>query len=171
MITVLLHFPSVAFQVLSISFLTLTNLLIAIITTVEIRNFKVLVHHPYLVLLPVFTFFSFKRKKIGFCNGGVGDSRIQFSPLMTSIDMGLTLGFLVFIVIYDMPFVFGLTFILPDMPPIFVLSLMLSSIFTYMEKYCCEICLGVRCCNIKMDLKTFDPYQKNAVITNGLDKE
>ena len=139
--------------------LFLPNFFIAVITTIGTRNIKTLVIHPHLVLLPVFTFFSFQKKELGFCSKGDGDSRIQFSPLMTKINMVVSLVCCVpFFGFYDYS---GLE-ICPNciaIPISLSLSLILTIAFLYMEKCCCDCLMEVRCCNIKMDSKIFDPHQ------------
>ena len=52
----------------TILLLSFPSLIMAMITTVG-TNFRILVQHPALVLLPTFTFFSFQKIKGGCCGG------------------------------------------------------------------------------------------------------
>ena len=70
--------------------LFLPQLLLALTTTIDRTNVKILVQHPSLVLLPVFTFFTFSRKEISCCGRGQADSRIQFSRFFSLVNIVIT---------------------------------------------------------------------------------
>ena len=62
----------------------LPSFLLAIFYTLDLTNKKslsVLISHPYLVLLPTFTFISFSKLKI------CGDRRVALSPNLTAVNM------------------------------------------------------------------------------------
>ena len=62
----------------------LPSFLLAIISTLDLtnrRSLRILITHPYLVLLPTFTYFSYAKVKI------CGDRRIAFSPKMSLLNM------------------------------------------------------------------------------------
>ena len=86
----------------------LPSFLLAIISTVDLTNKKslsILISHPYLVLLPTFTMFSYSKLKI------FGDRRIALSNKLTLVNMlvnslveqGI---FFIFIGFYVDPFLF-----------------------------------------------------------------
>lgn len=46
-----------------------------------------------------------------------------------------------------------------SLPP-FILAILLSMIFLFMEKCCGCCCLGVACCNIRDQIRIYDPDQE-----------
>jgi len=131
--------------------LSLPSLIIAMITTVG-PNFKILAQHPALVLLPTFTFFSFQKLKCG-CFGGDPDHKFMFSKKMTMFNMlinGPCFG-----IVCRLLYIMDINF-LAILPPPFILAVLLSMVFLYMEK-CCGCCLTVSCCNIQDKGEVFDP--------------
>ena len=140
---------------ITVLLLHIPNFIIAIITTVAKDNIKILYQHPSLVLLPCFTFFSFK--KIGLCN----DARIKFSPLMTVINMivsticyGSIIGLMHSMVDEDWDKTYFLTICIP----IFAFGCVMTLMVMFMETCCC-CCSSVTCCNIKDDVKIYDPSE------------
>ena len=91
------------------------SFLLAIISTLDLTNRKslsILISHPYFVLLPTFTFFSYTKNK--FC----GDKRISFSPKLSMVNMLLNavvqwfcLEFLFIFLCFLLPAVFTLLFV------------------------------------------------------------
>ena len=74
---------------LLILLLFLPQLLLAIFSTLDLssrNSLKILISHPSLILLPVFTFFTFS--KIQCC----GDRRVKFSVRFTLINMAVTVS-------------------------------------------------------------------------------
>merc|ERR1719282_1181991 len=72
---------------LTIIILFLPNLLIAIFTTVGRNNYRALIQHPSLLLLPTFTFFSYQMLKSGARCCGEADGKIMFSKKMSMCNM------------------------------------------------------------------------------------
>ena len=72
---------------LTATIIFLPSFLLAIISTLDLTNKKslsILISHPYLVLLPTITFFSYNKNK------NCGDGRISFSPKLSWVNMLLT---------------------------------------------------------------------------------
>ena len=148
--------------------MTLPNLIIAMITTMG-TNFRILIQHPALVLLPAYTFFSYRAQ----------DHKIMFSKKMTMLNMlinGLCFG-IVFVqgqvgqfdVEYKRShFQF---FLLVASLPLLVMAILLSMVFIYMEKWCGCCCLSVSCCNIKDKEEIFDPDQEDVQDQDGVEME
>ena len=144
---------------ITVLLLHIPNFIIAIITTVAMDNIKILYQHPSLVLLPCFTFFSFQ--KIGICD----DARIKFSPLMTifniiisSICYGSIFGFMNSMVDEDWDKTYFLTICIP----IFAFGCLMTLIVMFMETCCC-CCGTLTCCNIKDDVRIYDPSDVTGV--------
>ena len=53
--------------------------------------------------------------------------------------------------------------------PLFVLAILLSIIFMFMEKFCGCLCLGVTCCNISDQTRVYDPDQEDAQYQDSLE--
>ena len=76
------------------SILYLPQLFLALMTTLDkkISSLNILRYHPSLIMLPVFTFFTFS-KNSNFCRGSESmDSRVMFSLKYTKINMGISLA-------------------------------------------------------------------------------
>ena len=131
----------------------LPSFLLAIISTLDLTNKKslsILISHPYLVLLPTFTFFSFSKLKI------CGDRRVALSPKLSIVNILLNAVVFPGIVIimdslqsgfYMVFLVFNLVFILPP--------LLLTLLFLFLEKISCCSC----CRSAGRLVRVFDPEQ------------
>ena len=144
----------------------LPSFLLAIIFTLDLTNKKslsILISHPYLVLLPTFTFFSYAKNKI------CGDSRTSFSSKLSIVNMLLNVVVLPGIVIllgtiydgFDVRtnlHIFGV-FLLGIFPALFTL------LFVYLEKISCCSCCG----SAGRLVRVFDPEhpEKSLVLTEG----
>ena len=73
---------------ITVILLFLPPLILSIITTINWKNRRVLVQHPSLILLPVFTFFTFSKQKMKMsCGKNTVTHRIKFSYLYTWINI------------------------------------------------------------------------------------
>merc|ERR1719334_1583017 len=73
-----------------ITMLFVSNMMLAIITTVDRKNArKIFLHHPSLLLLPTFTLFTFQRVNLGLCNK-VGRG-VKFSWKFTIVNFVLSI--------------------------------------------------------------------------------
>ena len=171
--------------------LTLPNLLTAISTTMERNNVrKVLIQHPHLLLLPTYTFYSFEKLQHN-CNCGCAelDHKIRFSKRMSI--MNIIIQSICFGVVFGLSVVWqfdsdwkrgGLTSLLPDFSPLtivllvyslppFILAIILSMIFLFMEKCCGCCCLSVACCNISDQIRVFDPDREEVKQEEAVEME
>lgn len=76
------------FVLLAATLIFIPSFLLAIISTLDLFNKKslsILISHPYLVLLPTFTYFSFSKLQ-------TGDRRISISPVLTLMNILLING-------------------------------------------------------------------------------
>ena len=143
--------------------LTLPNLLTAMFTTMGRNNWrKLLTHHPHLLLLPTYTFFSFEKF----------DDKIRFTKRMTVLNIiicSVCCGVL-FVPLQEWEmidgdrdsremrrFAFLYLFRILFLPPLFIPAIILSMMFLFMEKCCGCCCLGVACCNITDQIRVYDP--------------
>ena len=140
----------------------LPSFLLAIVSTLDLTNKKslsILISHPYLVLLPTFTYFS-NAQKI-FC----GDRRISFSPKLSWVNMLLNA--------VALP---GIFFILGnirrgfDVEDIYIFLLVLlptpfTLLFLYLEKISCCSCCGLA----GRLVRVFDPEhpEKSLILKEG----
>ena len=156
----------------TITFLILTvpNSLTATFTTMGRKNGrKLITNHPYILLLPAYTFFSFEKIRSGCCGHAESDPRIKFSKKMTmwNIFVNAACFGIIFVLVQVWPFDYAdgrsnLTTWLLEFPlPLFVLAILFSMIFMFMEKCCGCCCLGVTCCNISDQTKVYDPDQRD----------
>ena len=115
----------------------LPSFLLAIISTLDLTNKKslsILISHPYLALLPTFTFFSYA--KIQCC----GDRRIAFSSNLSIVNLVLNtvLGILfILTIILDGFELFMIFFLLP-----FLFGVLFTLLFLYLDKISCCSCCG-----------------------------
>ena len=137
----------------------LPSFLLAIISTLDLTNKKslsILISHPYLVLLPTFTYFAYNRNKI------CGDRRISFSPKLSWVNMLLNIvvlpGIVNFLVTIRYGFDAFLMFI-SFFPALFTL------LFLYLEKISCCSC----CWSAGRLVRVFDPEhpEKSLVLKEG----
>ena len=134
--------------------LFLPQLLLALITTINKSNVKILIQHPSLVLLPVFTFFTFSKKKITYF--AQGDSRVQFSKFYSLVNISLTTVCIVPVVYFC---IFEATssteqsvFEIAIAIFLFGSGIIFTFLFLYIE--------NLPCCNqSKIVISTFDPNQ------------
>ena len=146
--------------------LYLPQLLLALMTTLDMKfsSLSILRSHPSLIMLPVFTFFTFS-KPHNFCRRNLEDSRVMFSLKYTKINIAISIGCYI-LFCYVMRFTlltesevfrnyyslfFWSNFLL------FVLTLILAISFMYFDYiFCC-------CCNCflsaKQQLSVYDPNQ------------
>ena len=78
---------------LGFSLLYLPQLLLALVTTLDTKfsSLTILWNHPSLILLPLFTFFTFA-KPHNFCRSDPSDNRVMFSVKYTKINMAISIG-------------------------------------------------------------------------------
>ena len=135
----------------------LPSFLLAVISTLDLTNKKslsILISHPYLVLLPTFTCFSYAKKKI------CGDRRISFSPKLSNINMLLTALVLPGIVIIlgtirEGFHVVSLLYILP-----YIFNALFTLLFVYLEKISCCSC----CWSAGRLVRVFDPEHPEKIL-------
>ena len=139
--------------------LFLPQLLLAIFSTLDLssrNSLKILISHPSLILLPVFTFFTFS--KIQCC----GDRRVKFSVRFTLINMAVSVVAQAVMFYMDWIAIEFLTIT----GPLTVLGIFFTLSFLYMDKLCS--C----CCSCFLSapgqLSVFDPDhpEKNFIIKN-----
>ena len=150
--------------------LTLPNLLTAMFTTMGRNNWrKLLTHHPHLLLLPTYTFFSFEKF----------DNKIRFSKRMTVFNIiinSVCFGVL-FVLVHFWQFENtsnrrALTAqLLLFLLPLFIPAILFSMMFLFMEKCCGCCCLGVACCNITDQIRVYDPDPEKVEVENGVEME
>ena len=162
------------FATISFLLLTLPNLLTAIFTTIGRNNWrKVLTQHPHLLLLPTYTFFSFEKLQPG-CGCANLDHRIRFSKRMSIINIiiqSICFGVL-FGLAQTWQFDADLTVsLLVVLLPLFILAIILSMIFLFMEKCCGCCCLGVACCNITDQIRVYHPDQEEVEVDEAVEME
>ena len=146
------------------SILYLPQLLLALMTTLNTKStsLSILRNHPSLIMLPVFTFFTFS-KPHNFCRSNPDDSRVMFSLKYTKINIAISIACYI-LFCYVMRFTlltksdifqdyyslfFWSNFLL------FVLTLILAIGFIYFDYiFCC-------CCNCFLaatqQLSVYDP--------------
>ena len=146
-------------------------LLLSLSVTMDRKNWKILYQHPYIVLLAVFTYFTFSKKKI-LC-GGATDSRLVFSKKLTYFNMLLNsiLTVVVCILAYfsggfsagaypnikihnDNDMITLMIMVYSVLLLTLILSSVLTILFLHMPSCCC--CGGFGCCNIHNDVHMYD---------------
>ena len=145
--------------------LTLPNLLTAMFTTMGRNNWrKLLTHHPYLLLLPTYTFFTFEKLQTS-CGCAEPDHKIRFSKRMTVFNIiinSVCFGVL-FVLVHFWQFENtsnrrALTAqLLLFLLPLFIPAILFSMMFLFMEKCCGCCCLGAACCNIRDQIRVYHP--------------
>ena len=142
----------IPYIIITILILHVPNLIMALITTIDKNNIKIIYKHPSLILLPCFTFFSFKKIKL--CNG---DGGVKFSKRMTlinivlsTVSLGSTYGVLQTSNARTY-YTFSVSVI-----PVFVGCIILTLIVLFMEE-CCKCFNAPTWFNIKNDIRIYDP--------------
>ena len=131
----------------------LPSFLLAIISTLDLTNKKslsILISHPYLVLLPTFTFFSFSKLKI------CGDRRIALSPKLSIVNIllnAIVLPVTSIMLKTTLKNLYG-TIILIFLPTLLA-ALLFTLLFLYIEKISCCSC----CRSAGRLVRVFDPEQ------------
>ena len=123
--------------------LFLPSLIFAMFATMGRTNFKILVQHPSLLLMPTFTFFGFQRKTYGCFRKGGGEHvhKIMFSKRITM--WNILINGVCFPVFYELVQVWQFDFGYVDRSllttgllvlslPLFILAILLSMIFIFM---------------------------------------
>ena len=134
-----------------------SSFILALILTMDGKNVKILYQHPDLVLLPVFTFFTFTRIKFGCCGRPI-DSKLVFSKKYTYINIILgtiSVGCFVLSVLSSTQkaeIIAGLIML----TVLHALSVLLTILFMHMSSCCC-CCGGCGCCNIHDGDHVYDP--------------
>ena len=137
---------------LTIILLFLPNLLIAIFTTVGRKNYRALLHHPLLLLLPTFTMFSYQKLRSGTGCCGETDGKIMFSKKMSMCNIRVSGISLVVIIGLQMRIL-----LLALVLPLLLASIIFSLTFMFMDECCDGCCLTVACCNIRDQPRIYDP--------------
>ena len=128
------------------------TMLLALVVTMSRKNWKILYQHPYIILLPVFTFFTIAKNKVS-C-GGPSDSRLVFSKRFTYGNIILSLISAGGVCVWRGIDTLGaVTWIANGLLP--VLSAVLTILFMHMPG--CSCCGGCGCCNIHNDVHMYDP--------------
>ena len=161
---------------LGAAILYLPQLLLALTTTLDTKSssLRILRNHPSLIMLPVFTFFTFS-KPHNFCRSNFEDSRVFFSLKYTKINMAISIACYI-LFCYVMRFtvqdksdifenyyslVFWLNFFL------FILTLILTISFMYFDYIFCCCC---RCfLAAEQKLSVYDPNhpERKLILEDG----
>ena len=155
---------------LGFSLLYLPQLLLALVTTLDTKytSLTILWNHPSLILLPLFTFFTFS-KPHNFCRSDPSDNRVMFSVKYTKINLAISVvcyvlfcSLLSFTILtesdffqdYYVPFVFASCNLL-------VVSMILTMTFIYFDQLFCCCC---RCfLSSKQQIVVHDPEQPDRI--------
>lgn len=147
-----------------LSLLYLPQLLLALVTTLDTKysSLTILWNHPSLILLPLFTFFTFS-KHHNFCRSDPSDNRVRFSVKYTKINMAISIVSITifcspvllstesaFSQEYYEPFVYSIVYLL-------IVSVILTLAFIYFDHLfccCCQCCLSS-----KQQIVVYDPNQ------------
>ena len=151
---------------LTIILLFLPNLLIAIFTTVGRKNYRALLQHPSLLLLPTFSMFSYQkiRARAGCC--GDTDGKIMFSKKMSMCNIRVSGISLVVIIGLQMRIL-----LLALVLPLLLASIIFSLTFMFMEECCDGCCLTVACCNITDQERIYDSAMEDVQDQNAIEME
>ena len=128
---------------LTFGLLFLPQAVLAIFSSLNLRSKssleKIITRHPSILLLPVFTFFTFSKLNVS-CSGG--ESRVMFSKKFSWINIGVSaVGYVLWSVWYLNRF--GWLFPAIISGPAFVLSVPLTVLFLHLDRLCscCSCCL------------------------------
>ena len=124
----------------------------AVFSVVDFRSWnslKTFYRQPSLLLLPVFTCFTFSRISSGCC--GQADNRVVFSKKMTAVNIALTLAGIVGWGLYYLEIfvVFSLFLLLPGLD--------FTLLFLLYDKLCC--CCCTCCLSPSEEIAVYDPDQ------------
>ena len=148
--------------IIFISLVFLPNMLLAILFTIEMKNknsWKILLNQAELILLPMFTFFTYQRLKLNFCSSST-DPRVRFSSMMTQANIILTLagyfGWILWIInVYHNDDVKEYLWLCLNVTmPMLMISIFLTELYVYfchLEKFCCS--------TPKEEIHIYDPDQ------------
>ena len=131
------------------------------------NSLKTLYRQPSLLLLPVFTCFTFSRISSGGC--GQADNRVRFSKKMTAVNMALTLAGIISWGIYvsfeskGLGAVVGTIFF----SLYFLPGLVFTLLFLLYDKLCC--CCCTCCLSPPEEIAVYDPDKPETQFK--LDKE
>ena len=115
-------------------------------------SLKILLQHPYLILLPTFTFFTFAKVQTGF---GPQDVRIKFSKKFTCYNMVLTSIYIAMIIYLFGGIDFDVTLFVFFYVFIITIGVLPTTIFLLYDKLCCCCC---SCClQPREEVVGFDP--------------
>ena len=133
-------------------------LLLSLSVTMDRKNWKILYQHPYIVLLPVFTYFTISKKKILY--GGAIESRLVFSKNFTCFNILLTCilsgGCYIWNYVYtDEDVSISITYNFDIFLVAVVLSLVPTILFMHMPSWS-DDCGGFGYCNIHNDVHMYD---------------
>ena len=122
--------------------------LLSLALTMDRKNWKILYQYPYIILLPVFTYFTITKKVI-LCRGAT-DSRLVFSPKFTYFNMLLSSIFVLRYVVSHGEASISINVV----PLLTLLSAILTILFMHMSR--CYCCGDWGCCNVHDDVHLYD---------------
>lgn len=131
------------------SILYLPQLLLALMTTLSLNSssLTILRNHPSLIVLSVFTFFTFAKQN-NFCWAQPGDSRVMFCPHNTKINIGIsTFSCIIFFFVMSNTIIDD-PHLVTDYHELFfwvctylsALAVLLTLSFIYFDYICCNCC-------------------------------
>ena len=134
---------------ITIVLLFLPQAVLAIFSSLNLRSkssLEIITRHPSILLLPVFTFFTFSKLNVS-CSGP--ESRIRFSKKFSWINIGVSaVGYVACLVLLHW------WLIIYTGPPI-LLSLILTVLFLHLDRLCC-------CCSCCLEpgeeISVYDPH-------------
>ena len=133
---IVINHPLVILLIMAVLFLP--QLFLATLTTIDFRDInsiKILIQHPSLILLPVFTYFSFARINSCLC-GASNDIRVEFNYFFTwtNIVFNVVEHCIVYwILLYQS---LDLVVLIVVSAPILVAGIIFTVTFLYMDKLC-----------------------------------
>ena len=135
---------------LAITFLFVPQLVLSILSTLNLRSknsLHIITRHPSVILLPVVTFFTFAKVKVG-C--GANESRVRFSKRFSWSNIGVSVvGYVSWAVWFYYRFEFYkgrrdfYEVYLPISLSPLVLSIILTALFLHLDSICCSECARV----------------------------
>merc|ERR1711988_1318190 len=103
-----INYSTPSYLLLPIFLLFVPQCLLAIFSTLNLSSkssLKIITHHPSLLILPTFTFFTFSKVKVFSCGS---ESSVMFSKKFTFVNMAVSVvGYVCWAVWYYHKFVFG----------------------------------------------------------------
>ena len=131
------------------------------------NSFKIITHHPSLLLLPTFTFFTFSKVKA--CSSGRG-YLVRFSKKLTLVNIGVSIvGYVCWLVWFYYKFVVGGIYTFSDVSfrlifslSSFISSATLTGLFLFLDRFCCCACVPGE------EISIYDPStDKRMILVNG----